>query len=64
MPSINIISLRKEKIMLTIIIGFLLFRICWKDVDYNNDSLTAAALIILIIFLAGLADLSLISILL
>lgn len=50
--------------MLTIIIGFLLFRICWKDVDYNNDSLTAAALIILIIFLAGLADLSLISILL
>lgn len=50
--------------MLTIIFGFLLFQICWKDVDYKNDSSTAAALTILIIFLAGLADLSLVAILL
>lgn len=49
--------------MLTIIFGFLLFLICWKDVDYNNNSLAAAALIVLIIFLMG-ADIGLISLLL
>ena len=49
--------------MLTIIFGFLLFQICWKDVDYNNNSLAAAALIVLIIFLVG-ADIGLISLLL
>lgn len=46
--------------MLTIIFGFLLFQICWKDVDYENDSPFAAALIVLIIFLVG-ADIGFIS---
>lgn len=56
-------SMKRRKIMLTIIFGFLLFQICWKDADYTNNSLAAAVLIILIIFLVG-ADIGLISILL
>lgn len=50
--------------MLAITFGFLLFKIFWKNIDYGYDTPTALVLTIAIIFLAGLADIGILSLLL
>ena len=50
--------------MLAITFGFLLFKIFWKNVDYKYDTPIVLSLTIAIIFLAGLADIGILSLLL